>query len=197
VSSINRLEVRLAALCLCIAAVLTNLVVFGRVLFGWGLIYSDVAEYGWLYLFFSAVLYFVWIDLWAYIGHRALHLPFLYKSVHKLHHTWKQTTAFVGLALHPVDMLIIQGGVYVGFYIMPLHPSAIVVNLLYAHYYNVIDHSGVYHESSLPWQPSSLYHDDHHQHFHVNYGQFLTIWDRLCGTFWKGDAKYTESSFTY
>ena len=48
---------------------------------------SDVGEVGgdycWVYLVASTVAYFTWIDLWAYLGHRALHLPFLYKTVHK------------------------------------------------------------------------------------------------------------------
>ena len=52
-------------------------------------------------------------------------------------------------------------------YVMPMHVGCIALNLLYVHYHNVIDHSGIYHESALPWQPSSLYHDDHHKLFHL------------------------------
>ena len=32
------------------------------------------------------------------------------------------------------------------------------------------------------WQPPPRFHDDHHAHFHVNYGQTLGLWDRLFGT---------------
>lgn len=197
VSLFNRSEVRLASLNLFLAAVISTLVVIGKVLYGWGRFYFEVSEYGWTYLFASAVAYFVFIDMWAYIAHRLLHLPCLYKTVHKWHHAYKQPTAFVALALHPVDMILFQGGVFVGMYIVPLHVSAIAVNLLYIHYFNVIDHSGVYHESSVPWQATSLYHDDHHLHWHVNYGQSLTVWDRMCGTFYQKENKYTESAFSY
>ena len=111
--------------------------------------------------------------------HRLLHFPFLYKTVHKLHHRWKQTTAFTSLALHPFEFLLLQSGVYLGLFLIPLHPACITANLLYVHYHNVVDHSGVYAESDLWWQPSSLYHDDHHRLFHVNFGQSLTVWDEV------------------
>jgi lathosterol oxidase len=63
-------------------------------------------------------------------------------------------------------------------------------------YHNVVDHSGIYHESPFPWQPTSLYHDDHHQFFHVNYGQTLTIWDRVGGTFYDKGKSYGEKRFS-
>jgi len=194
---LRRSEVRLAMVCLTFAAFLSSLVVVAKVTWGYGKMYTDISDYGYCYLVFSTVAYFVWIDLWAYFAHRALHFPFLYKHFHKWHHAYKQPTAFTGLALHPVDMMLIQGGVYSAFYIMPLHMSAIAFNLLYVHFYNVVDHSGVYKESPLPWQPSSLYHDDHHRLFHVNYGQFLTIWDRVFGTFYKQKKRYGEDCFSY
>lgn len=75
--------------------------------------------------------------------------------------------------------------------------AAVAANLLYVHYHNAVDHSGVYYESHLPWQPTSLYHDDHHKFFHVNYGQTFTLWDRLGGTFYEPKRSYGESKFSY
>lgn len=51
-----------------------------------------------------------------------------------------------------------------------MHPACILGNLLFVHYYNVVDHSGVYTESWIPFMCSSLFHDDHHRCFHANYG---------------------------
>jgi len=163
VQGYNRSEVRLALFNLIMAAVLSAVVVVTHVLYSWDKIYTDVAEHGYPYLLASTVAYFLLIDGWAYAGHRFLHIPVVYRAVHKWHHAYRQPTAFSGLALHPVDMLVIQGGVYAGFYLFPMHVACIAMNLLYVHYFNVVDHSGVYSESWLPWQPSSLYHDDHHK----------------------------------
>ena len=182
-TGLARREVREAVVALFMAAMLSSAVVVSHLTVKFDRMYTDVAEWGWPWFMASLVVYFLWIDCWAYFGHRALHLSFLYKSYHKLHHAYKQPTAFVALAIHPVDMLLLQGGVYVGLFVFPLHVGCIAINLLYIHYFNVVDHSGIYAESWLPWQPSSLYHDDHHQFFHINYGQSLTLWDRLAGTF--------------
>lgn len=193
---LNRSEVRLAVANLGLAALLTATVTVTHVTHQRDLIYTDAGRYGYVYLVLSTVGYFLFIDAWAYVGHRFLHIPVVYRAVHKWHHAYRQPTAFSGLALHPVDMLVIQGGVYLGFYLMPMHLSCIAVNLLYVHYFNVVDHSGVYSESWLPWQPSSLYHDDHHRLFHVNYGQTLTLFDRLGGTFYTPRKKYGEQEFS-
>ncbi|GMI10115.1 hypothetical protein TrVE_jg1388 [Triparma verrucosa] len=200
--SLFRLEVGLAVLNLFLAACLSSVLACVHIFYpGWDKIYFGVPSSlpSCLYVLLSCVFYFLWIDIWAYIVHRILHFPWMYKNVHKLHHTWKQTTAFTSLALHPVEFLCLQAGVYLGLFFIPLHPAAITVNLLYIHYHNVVDHSGVYMESSLPWQPSSLYHDDHHRLFHINYGQSLTVWDRLGGTLLKGkkEKECGEKNFTY
>jgi sterol desaturase/sphingolipid hydroxylase (fatty acid hydroxylase superfamily) len=180
----KRREVREAVAALITAAATSAFVVVGQIKFGAGRIYTDVADHGWAWFLLSFVLYFLWIDLWAYLGHRALHMRPLYRRFHKLHHAYKFPTAFTALAVHPVDMAILQGGIYVGLYVMPLHIGVIGLLLLYIHYFNVVDHSGVYAETWLPWQPSTLYHDDHHQYFHINFGQSLTLWDRMFGTFY-------------
>ena len=201
---LSRLEVRLTLTNLVIAAVLTSAIGVLHVSqeatgIPWDKIYfgSPRTVSDWGYLVTSAVGFFLWIDLWAYLAHRCLHLPWLYKTVHKVHHTFKQPTAFSAMGLHPFDMLLLQGGIYVGLFVLPLHIAAITANLLYIHYHNLLDHSGIYYESWLPWQPSSLYHDDHHRLFHANYGQSLTLWDRLGGTLVSSKKTYSEQTFSY
>ena len=65
----------------------------------------------------STISLFLWIDLWAYFSHRILHIPFLYLWCHKVHHAYRQPTAFSGLGLHPVDMIFVQGGVFLGMHL--------------------------------------------------------------------------------
>jgi sterol desaturase/sphingolipid hydroxylase (fatty acid hydroxylase superfamily) len=200
VEGLNRLEVYLAVGNLILAAALSSFVAVVHLCHpGVDKIYFDnpfTTLASVLYLVLSTAMFFVWIDLWAYVAHRMMHFPWMYRHVHKLHHKWKQTTAFTALALHPFEFFSLTGGVYVGLYVIPLHPAAITVNLLYIHYHNVVDHSGIYTESSLPWQPSSLFHDDHHRHFHVNYGQSLATWDKIGGTFWENGKKYGVKNFS-
>ncbi len=43
-----------------------------------------------------------------------------YRNVHKTHHVYKQPTAFAAMGLHPLEFLLVQGGVYAGFFFLPL-----------------------------------------------------------------------------
>jgi len=195
----RRSEVRLATLNLAVASVVTSGVCVVHNVYKMDKLYFDVPTnvMEFVYVALSAIFFFIWIDLMAYVVHRFLHLPFMYRNVHKWHHKYVQPTAFSALGLHPLEMFMLQSTIYSAFYFMPLHPAAIISNLLYVHFHNVVDHSGVYAESPMPWQPSSLFHDDHHRFFHVNYGQTFTLWDKLGGTFFRPNKKYSASSFSW
>ena len=53
-------------------------------------------------------------------------------------------------------MVSLQGGVYAFVLICPIHFALVMANLLYIHYFNVVDHSGIYLESRFPWQVGTL-----------------------------------------
>ena len=159
------------------------------------MLYYDVSEYGWAYTLASVPLLFVLNDASAYYIHRALHFRPLYRSIHKYHHRFVATSPYVAAALHPVELLWLQAASLLPIFILPLHPAVVASVLIYILVFNIIDHSGVRLVSSLPWQGPSMYHDDHHAHFHVNFGQHLTIWDRLHGTLRREGRAYGDSVF--
>jgi hypothetical protein len=61
--------------------------------------------------------------------------------------------------------------------------------------FNIIDHSGVRLYSRWPWQGPTMFHDDHHVHFHVNFGQHLAFWDRFHGTLRRTGRRYGVDVF--
>ncbi len=159
------------------------------------MLYYDVADYGWAYTLASVPVLFAVIDASAYYVHRALHFKPLYKRFHKFHHRFVATSPYVATALHPVELLWLQAASLIWIFIVPLHPAVVSVVLVYILVFNIIDHSGVRLVSSLPWQGPSAYHDDHHAHFHVNFGQHLMIWDRLHGTLRRRGRSYGKDVF--
>src|SRR5690606_13456630 len=80
-------------------------------------------------------------------------------------------------------------------FFIPFHFLSVVAALIYILIFNIIDHSGVDLVSSLPWQGPSRYHDDHHVHFHVNFGQHLMLWDRMHGTLRRENRTYGVDVF--
>lgn len=158
-------------------------------------IYFDVAEYGWAYTLGSTVLLFVLVDMLAYYAHRFLHIKALFPHIHRWHHRYIATTPWVVTAMHPVEFILFQAATFIPLFIIPFHYVTAIVIFVYILIFNIIDHSGVKLSSWMPWQGPSDFHDDHHVYFHVNFGQCLTLWDRLHGTLRRVDRRYGVDVF--
>ena len=158
-------------------------------------IYYEVSDYGWLWTLASTVLLFVLMDALAYYTHRFLHLKPIYRKIHRWHHRYPAPSPWVVTALHPVEMLMLQVVTFIPLMIIPFHYVSIIGVLIYILVFNIIDHSGVRLKSRWPWQGPSMYHDDHHVYFHVNFGQHLMLWDRLHGTLRRLNRRYGNDVF--
>ena len=158
-------------------------------------IYFDVEDYGWGWTVLGTPVLFVLIDGAAYYVHRLLHHPFFYRNFHRFHHRWGAPTPWVVVAVHPVEFLMLQVATFLPLFIIPFHFVSVILVFVYVLVFNIVDHSGVRLTSVLPWQGPSAYHDDHHVHFHVNFGQHLTLFDRLHGTLRRERRTYGVENF--
>lgn len=146
-------------------------------------------------------------DYATYLTHRLYHYPFLYRTFHKMHHKYKQPTAFSVTAIHPVELTHMQLVLASPIVLMPVHWSKCYANgshdwmhanvnwndtfvayqvlfygiLLYTYYHGIIGHSGITFKAQWwqPWQPDAIFHDNHHQYTHVNFGFNIYIWDMV------------------
>ncbi|VEN52283.1 unnamed protein product [Callosobruchus maculatus] len=164
---------------------------------GYSRVYYDVSEYGWPWLVFSTIVFFIYQDYATYWLHRIYHLPFLYKHFHKLHHKYKHPTAFSVTAIHPVESIHIQSTLIAPLFFFPMHWAAFYTVAMYVYYHGIIDHSGVNFKAYWwqPWQPDAIFHDNHHQYFHVNFSFNIVWWDRLHGTYRRKDRVYREDIY--
>jgi lathosterol oxidase len=158
-------------------------------------LYFHAADHGWAYTVGSSLLLFVLVDGLAYYAHRALHHRLLFRWFHRWHHRYVAPTPFVVTAMHPVEFLFFQAASFLPLFIIPFHFVSVIAVLVYALVFNIIDHSGVRLRSRLPWQAPTSYHDDHHLHFHCNFGQHLMLWDRLHGTLRRVGRRYGADVF--
>jgi len=164
---------------------------------GWTKLYFDHTEHGYLWLLIQTPLVFIWQDYITYWGHRIFHYPWLYKNFHKLHHTYKQPTAWSATAIHPVEFAFFQFIYISPMFIFTVHYVPFVAILLYTYYHGIIDHSGITFKRQWwqPWQPDCIFHDNHHQYFHVNFGFNIELWDKIHGTYRQKDRIYNEDTF--
>lgn len=153
-------------------------------------IYFDLGERGWPWFVFSTVAFFLLVDLLAYYAHRAMHHKLVFRQVHSWHHRYVATTPFVVTAMHPLEFLTFQAVTFLPMFFLPVHYLTAIGVFIYILVFNIIDHSGVRLSSRWPWQGPTSFHDDHHAHFHCNFGQCLLLWDRLHGTLRRKHRRY-------
>lgn len=192
----QRLAVRMSTCNLALNGALTGLLVYGVASETVATpIYTDVGDYGWAYTLSMTVVLFALTEYITYWVHRLLHTKFFFRRLHRHHHRFVATTPYVTAALHPAEVLLVQVLTFAPLFLIPFHAVSAVVVFLYTLIYNIVNHTGVKGASILPWQPPVRFHDDHHAHVHVNFGQHVMIWDRLHGTLRRQNRRYGADVF--
>lgn len=146
-------------------------------------------------LLLGALVYFLLTDAMLYFAHRIYHKPTLFRWIHRHHHRNPTPTPFTAFSMHPIEFLTFQSVAAIPLFLLPVHYVPVVFILLYNYYVALVQHSGVRLHFGIPWEPATYFHDDHHAHFHCNYGQHLTLWDRLFGTLRRHGRRYGASVF--
>ena len=127
------------------------------------------------------------LDAWLYWKHRLLHTRRMF-PFHRAHHTYRDPSALAGFAVGPVESVLTfwplclvalpQATHYAPIYF------ALVVGFILLNYYLHCGVSVPLLERTLPplLLNTSAFHNVHHSHANVNFGEAMTLWDRLCRT---------------
>lgn len=155
----------------------------------WTQIYLHIEDYGvgwWITSFF--ILLFVH-DTYFYWMHRLVHHPKLFSLIHRVHHLSRNPTPFAAYSFHPTEAILEIIWILPLAFILPVHPSMLILFSLVSLAFNVIGHLGIeiYPEGwkthpVLKYLNRSTLHNDHHRYSHRNYGLYFTWWDRKMGT---------------
>lgn len=190
-------DLRLGSSILLMLSTLSAFFYYYVVLGNYTKIYFHFSDHSLFYFIFSSIFLLLWIDINLYLAHRTLHIPFLFKKIHRLHHRTTSPNAINTFAMHPLEALFYQVVTFIPFLIMPFHIAAIIVILVYTNIVSLIDHSGIKFHSIFFWQSPSLFHDDHHKYFHVNFGQTCWYWDWIFGSWRRVGETHGPLDFTY
>jgi sterol desaturase/sphingolipid hydroxylase (fatty acid hydroxylase superfamily) len=127
------------------------------------------------------------LDAWLYWKHRLLHTRWLF-PFHRAHHGYRDPTAFAGFAVGPVESLLTFWPLVIWAHPQAVHWAPLYYGLVVAFVVlNFYLHCGVASpllEGTLPrlLLNTSAFHNRHHANAEVNFGEALTLWDRLCRT---------------
>ncbi|MGV6848382.1 MAG: sterol desaturase family protein [Marinibacterium sp.] len=152
-------------------------------------IYMRIPDLGIAWFLASIVLIIVAQDAWFYWAHRAMHHPWLFRRLHRVHHLSHAPTAFTSYSFNGSEALIHAAFLPAFVALVPMHPAALLVFVVHMMLRNAIGHCGVElfpaRRDGRPlfgWLASVTHHDLHHAQAGYNLGLYFTWWDRWMGT---------------
>ena len=148
----------------------------------------------WFILMFPFLV--IWSSFHFYWVHRALHVPFLYKIAHALHHRNINVGPWSGISMHPVEHVLYFTNFLIHF-IVPSHPIHLLFHGYMQGIHPVFSHAGfeiMQVRRGTSAKLGDFFHQLHHKYFECNYGTVEMPWDRWFGTFHDGSAEATSET---
>ncbi|MDA4847161.1 sterol desaturase family protein [Hoeflea poritis] len=169
-----------------------------EVILFWALANGHMPMITWAHnpVWFVAIFFLIpiWESFYFYLIHRAIHIPFLYRHVHYLHHRNVNVGPWSGMSQHPLEQMIFLGSVFIHV-LIGAHPVHILYHLQYYFLTAMTTHTGF--QGLLIKDRNRLalgtfHHQMHHRYFECNYGSLEIPWDKWMGTFHDGTVEANE-----
>lgn len=156
---------------------------------GYTRVYVDPREYPlWVMPLSLLAIMFVH-ETYYYWLHRWMHIPKVYRRIHKVHHDSVRTSSWTSFSFHPVESVLQAIVIPALVFVIPTHVFVLLTLLLIMTVSAIINHAAVevYPRSFrrnplLRWIIGSAHHDLHHKQFRYNFGLYFTFWDRWMKT---------------
>lgn len=153
---------------------------------GYTKVYTDVGTYGWWYLPLSFVIVMLLHETYYYWLHRWMHLPSVFRRIHKVHHDSNVPSPFTAFSFHPLEGVLQAIFLPLILMILPMHYYVIIFQLTIMTFSSVINHLDIeiypnHFNTNLmgKWIIGATHHSLHHKQFKYNYGLYFTFWDKL------------------
>lgn len=130
-------------------------------------------------------VFLLFTDFCIYWIHRWLHIPAIYKRLHKPHHKWVVPTPFASLAFHPLDGYAQSVPYHLVVFILPVHKWIYLGLFVIINLWTIVIHDGDMISGHLleKYINSPAHHTLHHMYFTCNYGQYFTWADSWGGSY--------------
>ena len=153
---------------------------------GQGFVLWSPLELNWVTAIVGLALSLVLYDAWFYWLHRLMHTRAMYRF-HAQHHKSIAPTPWSNNNDTIVGAFVEQSYFLLAPLVLPFPPVVLIAHKVWDQVTGMIGHAGYEFFASpsarSPWPGvCTTYHDQHHAHFHCNFANTFTLWDRLMGT---------------
>jgi sterol desaturase/sphingolipid hydroxylase (fatty acid hydroxylase superfamily) len=114
-----------------------------------------------------------------------MHLPKVFRIVHKVHHDSNITSPWTAFSFHPYEGIFQAMFLPAVLLFLPLHLYVLVFQLTIMTLSSVINHLDIeiypanfYKHPIGKWLIGASHHSLHHKQFKYNYGLYFTFWDK-------------------
>ena len=165
---------------------------------GYTKVYTDIYAYPVWWLPVSFVVALLLHETYYYWLHRWMHMPRVFRLVHKVHHDSHIPSPWTAFSFHPLESCIQALFLPLLLILVPIHIYVIVVQLVVMSVTSVINHlnieiypKGFQHNILFKWWIGATHHSLHHKQYKYNFGLYFTFWDK-----WKRTESphYTEQA---
>lgn len=127
-----------------------------------------------------------------YIAHKILHLGWLMRKVHRVHHMNINPNPWSGMAMHPIEQIMYLSVLLV-YIVIPCHPIHFFLNAQLTALTPAQGHLGFEGPFFKGWLPAGDYfHYLHHKHVSCNFGSTSIPWDKWFGVYFNGEGKFVS-----
>ncbi len=156
---------------------------------GYTRLYEDIHAYPLWWLPASLLIALVLQETYYYWLHRWMHIPKVFRLVHKWHHDSHIASPWTAFSFHPLEGLIQAIFLPLLLLFLPMNLYVLVVMLTIMSISSVINHLDI--EIYPGWFSRNFFgksvigathHSLHHKQYKYNFGLYFTWWDRLSKT---------------
>ncbi|MEO1053316.1 MAG: sterol desaturase family protein [Bacteroidota bacterium] len=152
-------------------------------------IYTDFSSYPWWYIPISLFIALFIHETYYYWLHRWMHIPKVYRIMHKVHHDSIETSSLTSFSFHPLESVLQAIVVPLIALFLPMHIYVLLLMLVIMTLSGTLNHAGVelfpkgWEKHRLgKWLIGATHHDEHHKKFRYNFGLYFTFWDKWMKT---------------
>lgn len=156
---------------------------------GFTRLYFDFDKYTLWYLPISLIISMLIHETYYYWFHRWMHLPKIFKLLHKTHHDSNTTSAWTAFSFHPFEAVLQAIILPLTIIFLPMNAYVLLFQLTIMTFSSVINHLEIetypanFNEHFLgKWIIGATHHSLHHKQFKYNFGLYFTFWDQWQNT---------------